>query len=63
MFPGASFMLDGMCHTITNIEPGKVWCEREDGRVLALNGYEQPEEWKRRSVLKWFTKQAHAAIP
>ena len=46
LFEGCSFNLDGKCHTIREFRNGMAVCEREDGSIVYLHGWEHADEWK-----------------
>ena len=48
-------VVDGKTHTIREFSNGKAVCEREDGKIVYLHGWEKPETWEpRRSFFQWF---------
>ena len=60
LFPGASFRLDGDGYTVRHPQGNMVVCEREDGYVVYLHGWEEVDTREpRRSFASFF----HAAIP
>lgn len=56
LFPGASFNLNGVCHTIQTFHNGKAVCFREDGAIVYLAGHTQADTWERRRFRDWFAQ-------
>ena len=51
LFPGASFRLDGEVYTVRDFRNDMAVCEREDGRLVYLHGWEETETWEPRRGL------------
>ena len=57
LFEGSSFRLDNGTYTIREFKGDMAVCEREDGRLVYLHGWEVTDEWRgRRTFREWFSQ-------
>lgn len=50
LLPHSSFKMDEEVYTITKIDNGMVWCERENGTYVILGGHNEVDEAHERTI-------------